>query len=98
MTIALALFLAAQAAVADADRADGRCAATMSMAADTLSGDDKTALESGMMFYLGRISGRSGAAAVGPALEAGAADLEEADVTGIVEECAGQLEAITAGM
>lgn len=95
MSIALATLtmLASQAAPSAADLADARCAAALTAASDqTDAAADKAGLDGAMMFYLGKIVGRSGSAAVKPAIEAAAQSIEDPALAAIAERCATDVE------
>ena len=88
----------ATAQILPANRSDGRCLAAMSLTGEQVAGGEKAAFETGMMFFLGKIVGRSGTAAVNAALEAGSTGLTEANAPAIAETCAGQMETASAAM
>ena len=77
-----------------ATSADARCAAAMSMLSKKVEGTSKAAIETGMMYYVGKIVGRVGLNALKPALEAADAALPEADVPRVATECSAELNAI----
>jgi hypothetical protein len=63
----------------------------MSMMHDVARSSDKGAFESGMMYFLGKIVGRGGTRAVGPALEAGAAGLDKSGAADVASACADEM-------
>ncbi|MBX3593576.1 hypothetical protein [Sphingomonas sp.] len=96
-----ALLLAAQAAPSAADIADGKCVAAMSLLEDQVEEADKPGLQSTMLFFIGKIAGRSGDAAVGPAVKAGVEALKPDGAGGaaaLAEPCADQVQAATKSM
>lgn len=88
MSAMLIAAMLAQAAASSADAADGRCVAVMTQLDKQSSRTDKSGLESAMMFFLGKIVGRSGAGAVSPAIEAGAKSLAGADDAAVLDRMA----------
>ena len=100
-TLALALMLSPQAAPTAADLADAKCVGAMSLLEDQAAAADKGGMQSAMMFFLGKIVGRSGNAAVAPALTAAVEAMKAGGVEGvaaIAEQCAAQVEAATGSM
>lgn len=98
--LAAALMLAPQAAPTPADLADARCAGAMSLLDDQAKGDAKPHLQAAMMFFLGKIAGRSGHAAAAPALEAVSAGLEAGGVeklAAIAKQCAEEVRKVAVG-
>ena len=79
-------------------QADGRCMAAMLAMSEKSRGSDKAGFDSGMMFFMGKIVGRSGKSAVSPALGAGAVSVTDANAPGIAERCAAEMEAVSAAM
>jgi hypothetical protein len=101
MSIALAmgLTLAMQIAPSAADLADGKCVAAMITLEEQLKDEkQKAGVNSAMMFYMGKIVGRSGAGAVKATLEAAAALVDAAALTQLAESCAADVEKSVAGL
>lgn len=99
--LALALMIAPQAAPSAADLADAKCVAAMSLLDDQAEAKDKSGMQAAMMFFIGKIVGRSGNGAVGPALTAtleGVTAGDTAAVAAIAEQCGGQVEQATEKM
>ncbi len=97
----LALILATQATPSPADIDDAKCVAAMSLLDDQAEEADKAGLQAVMMFYIGKIVGRSGASALAPALQIAAPQIGaagEAAVTATAESCADGTEKATAAM
>lgn len=69
-TLAFALMLSPQAAPSAADLADAKCVGAMTLVEGHAEAKDKPGMNAAIMFYLGKIAGRSGNAAIGPALKA----------------------------
>lgn len=92
---------AAQAAPGPADRADAQCVFAMTMLGEGASDADKASLDMTMSFFLGKIVGRSGSAALNPAIEVVAAQMQAGGIEGaatIAERCAGEFERATDAM
>lgn len=70
---------------------DARCLAAMSMAQDKAPRADKSAFDSGMMYFLGKLVARGGMKSVGPALEAAAAGLTPERAPKVADTCADEL-------
>lgn len=101
MSIALAMgmMLAPLATPSAADLADGKCVAAMITLEEQLKDEkQKAGVNSAMMFYMGKIVGRSGAGAVKAALEAAAALIEPAGLAKLAETCAADVEKSVAGL
>ena len=97
---ALAL-AAAQASPTPADQADAKCVFAMTMLGETASATDKSGLDMTMSFFLGKIVGRSGAAMLGPAMEAVAESMQSGGIDGaakLAERCADEFERATGTM
>ena len=80
------------------DQADGRCVAAMMAMSEKSKGSDKAAFDSSMMYFLGKLAGRSGKTAVGPAIGAAAVSVTAANAPTIAERCATEIEATTNAM
>ena len=94
IALAAAIILVAQAAPTPADLADARYAGAMSLLDDKSKSDAKPHLQAAMMFFLGKIAGRSGHAAAGPALAAVSQELEAGGVEKlavIAKQCAAEV-------
>lgn len=88
-TLALGLMLQQAAAPSAADLADAKCAGAMLTVSGQLKEPaEKAGVDGMMMFYIGKIIGRSGATAVRPALEAAAALLDAVALPQLAESCA----------
>lgn len=101
MSLALALALTPQAAASATDIADAKCVGAMSLLEDQAAEADKGGMQSAMMFFLGKIVGRSGNAAVAPALKAAVEAMKPGGTEGmaaIAESCAAQVEQATGTM
>jgi len=99
--LAAALMFMPQAAPSPADLADARCAGAMSLLDDQAKGDEKPHLQAAMMFFLGKIAGRSGNEAAGPALKAVSEGLEAGGiekVSAIAAQCAAEVGKLTVQM
>lgn len=97
---ALAL-TAAQAVPTPADQADAKCVFAMTMLGEDASATDKSGLDMTMSFFLGKIAGRSGAGALGPAIDAVAEAMQAGGIEGaakLAERCANEFERSTATM
>ncbi len=89
---ALALALI-QVSPSPADQTDAKCVIAMTLLSDGASAADKAGLDMTMGFFLGKIVGRSGNAAVGPALEAVAVEMKaggEAGAAALAPQCAAE--------
>ncbi|UUY01250.1 hypothetical protein [Sphingomonas sp. J315] len=96
--IALAI---AQATPTPADQADAKCVFAMTMLGESASATDKPGLEMTMSFFLGKIVGRSGAAMLGPAIDAVAESMQAGGIDGaakLAEQCASEFERSTGSM
>jgi hypothetical protein len=99
MIAALLLALLLQVpTLSDADRADGRCVAALTALADEATGEDKAGVEASMMFFMGKIAGRSGKAAVAPAIMAAPEATSDADEAEIADKCIDEIKAMTDAM
>lgn len=98
--LAFALTLAPQTAPSPADLADAKCIGALSELSDKAGESDKSGIESGMLYFLGKIVGRSGTAAVMPAIEAAGKVLatDEAAIAVVAEQCAEELKRATDAM
>ena len=100
MVPALALAML-QATPTPADQADAKCVFAMTMLGETASATDKSGLDMTMSFFLGKIVGRSGAAMLGPAMEAVAESMQAGGIDGaakLAERCANEFERSTETM
>lgn len=100
ITHALALAMV-QATSTPADQADAKCVLAMTMLGESASASDKQGLDMTMSFFLGKIVGRSGAAMLGPAIEAVAESMQAGGVEGaakLAERCADEFERATGTM
>ena len=101
MSITLALAaLVTQAAPPAADLADAKCVAAMAVLEELAEAKDKPDMRSAMLFFLGKIVGRSSQAAVAPALNAVIAQMKAGGAEGaaaIAERCAPQISEATKG-
>jgi len=95
---ALAVTPALAQTLSAADQADGRCVAAMMAMSEKSKGSDKAAFDSSMMYFLGKLAGRSGKTAVGPAIGAAAVSVTEANAATTAERCATEIEATTNAM
>lgn len=98
MTLAVTPLTAMAQTVSAQSQSDGRCMAAMLAMSEKTRGTDKAGFESGMMYFMGKIVGRGGKAAVSPALEASAASVTEANAASIAERCAAEIDAVSAAM
>jgi hypothetical protein len=96
LLLATTLF-ALQAAPTPVDIADAKCIGAMSMLEGQASAADKPGLQMAMMFFLGKIYGRSGKGVFDPAMKAA---VEQIKATGgadalsaIAEQCATEFSA-----
>ena len=100
MLIVHALALAAaQAVPSPTDQADAKCVFAMTMLGERASEADKPGLDMTMSFFIGKIVGRSGAAMLGPAIDAVAETMQAGGVEGaarLAEPCADEFERATA--
>jgi hypothetical protein len=90
---ALTLIATLQTDAAAADLADAKCVGAMSVMSEHASDADKPGLQSVMMFYLGKIIGRSGKGALAPAMRAAGPQIDALadDALGTLgEQCADQ--------
>lgn len=100
-TFAFALLLVQQAVPSASDLADAKCVAAMTLLGDRAEASEKADMQSAMLFFMGKIVGRSGNAAVAPALNAVVEQMKAAEAEGvaaIAEQCAPQISAATKGM
>lgn len=100
-TVALALMLMSQAALSAADLADAKCIVAMSFLREHAEAKDKPDMQSAMLFFVGKIVGRSGSAGVAPALQAVVEPMKSAGVEGttaIAEQCAPQIKDAANGL
>lgn len=86
------------AQVSAQNQADGRCMAAMLAMSEKSRGSEKAGFDSGMMFFMGKIVGRSGKAALAPALGAGATTVTDANAAAIAGRCAAEMDAVAAAM
>lgn len=102
MLIVHALALAAaQVTPSPADQTDAKCVFAMTMLGESASATDKPGLDMTMSFFLGKIAGRSGAAMLGPAIDAVAEAMQAGGIEGaakLAEGCANEFERSTASM
>lgn len=100
VSVALAIVPAASIAqtVSAQSQSDGRCMAAMLAMSEQSRGADKAGFESGMMYFMGKIVGRAGKAAVSSALGASAASVTKAKAPAIAERCAAEIDAVSAAM
>ncbi len=102
MSIVHALALAAlQAAPTPADQADAKCIFAMTMLSEGASAEDKAGLDMTMSFFIGKITGRSGAGALSRAMNFVAEAMRAGGIDGAAqlgEACASEFEAATAGL
>ncbi len=100
ITHALAIAML-QATPTPDDQADAICVFAMTMLGETASATDKSGLDMTMSFFLGKIVGRSGAAMLGPSMEAVAESMQAGGIDGaakLAERCASEFEHATAAM
>ncbi|MCP3732644.1 hypothetical protein M9978_19650 [Sphingomonas sp. MG17] len=99
VTLVLALMLAPQKAPSAADLADAKCAAAMITVSEQLKdASQKAGVDAMLMYYIGKIVGRSGSAAVKPGLEAAAALIDAAALPKLAETCATEGGKVMEGM
>ncbi len=94
-------FAAIQSVPTAADQADAKCVFAMTMLVESASAEQKAGLDMTMSFYIGKIVGRSGAAMLGPAIDAVAETMQAGGVEGaakLAEPCADAFEQATAAM
>jgi hypothetical protein len=88
-----------QAAPSAADVADGKCVgALITLSEQARDAKDKAGIDGMMMFHIGKIVGRSGGAAVKPALTAAAAVSDAASLTQLAQSCASEAEKMMGGL
>jgi len=100
-TLAFALMLSPQAVPSADDLSDAKCLAAMSVLGNQAEAKDKPEIQSAMFFFMGKIVGRSGSAAVLPALQAVSGEMKAAGAEGAAttaEQCTPQIAAVTKGM
>ena len=101
VSLAIALMLTPQTAASAADIADARCVGAMSLLEDRATEAEKDGVQSVMMFFLGKIVGRSGNGAVAPALKIAVEQMAPGGAEGmaaLAETCAAQMEQATEAM
>jgi hypothetical protein len=79
-------------------QADGRCLAAMLAMSEQARGSEKAGFESGMMYFMGKIVGRSGKAFVTPTINASAASVTKKNQAAIADRCADEITAVTNAM
>ena len=75
-----------------ADQADGRCVAALMTMSDMAARRDKAAFDSGMMYFLGKLAGRSGKAAMSAAIGAAAVTVSKTNAPATAERCVAEIE------
>lgn len=101
VTMAFALLLLPQAAPPAADLADAKCVVAMSYLREHADAKSKPDMQSAMLFFIGKIVGRSGSAGVASALQAVVEPMKSAGaegVTAIAEQCAPQIKDAANGL
>lgn len=98
MSIALAMILAL-AGPSAADLEDAKCAAAMNALSEKVTdAEQKTGATGAMMYYLGRIAGRSGQAALKPALDAATPLIDAAALPTLAGTCASAVQGAVGGL
>lgn len=85
-------------AVSAESQADGRCMAAFVALSEKAAAADKAGLDASMMYFMGKIVGRAGKAALTTAIGAGAATVTDVTAAGIAEKCAAEIEAASDAM
>lgn len=97
MLFAATLLLTPQAAPSAEDLADAKCILALTDLSEKVEGSDKAHVGSAMMFFMGKVVGRSGQVVLGQAMEDAAADLQadgETDLTSVAAQCGKEVEQV----
>ena len=100
-TFAFGLMLLPEAGASAGDLADAKCIAAMTFLGERADAKAKPEMHAAMLFFVGKIVGRSGSASVAPALQAVVEQMKGAGAEGMAataEQCAPQISDAAKGL